>query len=230
MAHEARAGFVADMLERLELEPDRVAWDRRGDRWDTGRRAWELADPDATHHLVLQDDARVCRDLIPGLEAGLQYVPAEAIVSPYTGTRRPLSRIVEDVVAEATEAGAPWIIMRALMWGVGILAPTHTIEPMLTWGDRQSYPNYDRRVGRYFYLVETWPVWSTMPSLIDHRDHDEAPSLCGHGPGRVAHQYAGDDASALDIDWSGPTVTMAGMRQLEQYRERNRQHGPPAHG
>jgi hypothetical protein len=46
----------------------------------------------------------------------------------------------------------------------------------------------------------------TWPSLVDHRD---VPSLVGHGGGRYAHKFIGENASALDIDWSKPSVTMA---------------------
>lgn len=231
MAHPKREHLVAELLESLgDHTTVAVAWDRRNNRWDTGRRAWEAHDPDADYHLVLQDDAVVCRDLVAGLEHALEYVPDAAIVSPYTGTRRPLSNIVEAAVARARAADAAWIVMRALNWGVGIVAPTGTINEMLAWGDRQSYPNYDRRVGRYYYLVKCWPVWSTWPSLVDHLDHDRAPSLCNHGPGRVAHEFAGGEASALEIDWSAGHVEMDGMEALDRYRERNARVGPPAYG
>lgn len=230
MAHPKREHLVAELVDQLGVDDDQVVWDRRNDRWDTGRRAWEAHDPTADYHFVIQDDAVACQDLIAGLEVALDHVPDEAIVSPYTGTRRPMSGIVENAVAAAREAAASWIVMRALNWGVGIIAPTSTIDDMLIWGDRQSYPNYDRRVGRYFYLVKCWPVWSTWPTLIDHRTHAEAPSLCGHGPGRVAHGFAGVDASALDVDWSSGSVEMAGMAALDQYRARNARHGPPVYG
>lgn len=242
MAHERRAHLVPALLDQLGLGGDAVAWDTDNNRWHTGRRAWEMADPSATHHLVLQDDAVACRDLIPGLEAALAAIEPytcadgstfgvdEAVVSPYTGTRRPLRSVVDRAVAATIDTGASWIIMRALMWGVGILAPTRTIEPMLAWCDRQTYPNYDRRVGRYYYLVECWPIRCTVPSLIDHLDHDIAPSICNHGPGRVAHNFAGVDASALEMDWSRGHVVMPGMQQLDEYRRRRDRHGAPLSG
>jgi hypothetical protein len=228
MAHRKREHLIPELVDRLGIGDDQVLWDRKGDRWDTGRRAWEAHDPAATHHLVLQDDALVCRDLIAGLEVALDHVPADALVSPYTGTRRPLSGVVEKAVGQARAADAAWIVMRALNWGVGIVAPTPSIDDMLRWGDRQSYPNYDRRVGRYYYLVTCWPVWCTWPSLIDHRA--DTSSLCGHGPGRVAHEFTGEDRSALDVDWAAGSVEMDGMAALDRYRERNARKGPPVYG
>lgn len=228
MAHRKREHLIPELVDRLGITDDQVVWDRRNDRWDTGRRAWEAHDPTATHHLVLQDDALVCQDLIAGLEQALEYVPAEALVSLYTGTRRPMSSVVEQAVGRARAADAAWIVMRALNWGVAFLAPVGSIGDMLTWGDRQSYPNYDRRAGRYYYLVECWPVWCTWPSLVDHRA--DTDSLCGHGPGRVAHQFLGEDRSALDIDWASGHVEMDGMEALARYRARNARKGPPVYG
>lgn len=206
MAHGKRAHLVPELAERLGIDSEQVVWDRTNNRWDTGRRAWEAHDPTATHHLVVQDDAVVCRDLRAGLEAGLAHVPAEAIVSPYVGTRRPMVQKVVNATRVATEARASWIAMRGLNWGVGILAPVAVIEDMLPWCDQQTYPNYDRRIGRYFLEVLRWPTWCTWPSLIDHRT---VPSLCGHGGGRHAHSFIGEDASALDVNWASGSVTMS---------------------
>lgn len=206
MAHAKRAHLVPELAERLGIAEEQVVWDRHNNRWDTGRRAWEAHDPTATHHLVVQDDAVVCRDLRAGLERGLAHVPAEAIVSPYVGTRRPMVQKVINATRAATEARASWIVMRGLNWGVGILAPVPVIADMLPWCDQQTYPNYDRRVGRYFLEVLRWPTWCTWPSLVDHRT---VPSLCGHGGGRQAHHFLGEDASALGVDWASGSVIMS---------------------
>lgn len=206
MAHQSRAHLVPELVDRLGITDDQVAWDRKGDRWDTGRRAWEAHDPTATHHLVVQDDAIVCRDLIPGLEAALEYVPDEAVTCPYVGTRRPVSEQVERATVEAGKRQASWIVMKGLNWGVGVLVPVPAIEPMLAYGDRQRYPNYDRRIGRFFVRM-CWPTWCTWPALVDHRD--DIPSLCGHGDGRVARSFLGEDKSALDIDWAAEVVVMS---------------------
>lgn len=206
MAHSSRSHLVPTLVERLGITEDRVTWDRMNNRWDTGRRAWEAYDPDADFHLVLQDDAIVTRDLITGLESALDRVPADAIVSPYVGTRRPQPQKVIRAIAEARDKQASWIVMGSLNWGVGIIIPTRAIEDMLPWCDQQTYPNYDKRIGQYFLKVKRWPTWYTWPSLVDH--HDDEVSLCGHGPGRYAHEFLGTDASALDADFSGGHVVM----------------------
>jgi hypothetical protein len=220
MADQRRHALVDEMLERIDRKPA-VVWDRHRDRWETGRRAGWAHDPTATHHLVLQDDAIICRDLVAGLEAALEYVPAEAIVSPFIARRRPMPEKVDAAVARARQADASFVIMRALNWGVGILAPTEIIPDMIAWCDRvPKYPNYDKRVGQYFIRVPLWPTWCTWPSLVDH--NEDTPSLAGHGPGRTAHEFLGTDRSALDIDWSTGYVVMSGMELLERRQRRRR--------
>ncbi len=206
MAHSSRAHLIPELVQRLGIGVDRVTWDRIANRWDTGRRAWEAYDPDATHHMVLQDDAVVTRDLIPALEEALDHIPRNAIASPYIGTRRPQPQKVIRAITAAREAQASWIVMGSLNWGVGIIIPTHAIEDMLPWCDQQPYPNYDKRIGQYFLKVKRWPTWCTWPSLVDHRDDEE--SLCGHGPGRYAHEFLGQDHSALDVDFGRGHVVM----------------------
>lgn len=214
MAHEKRAHLVPDLVERLGLTDDDVIWDRRNDRWDTGRRAWEAIDQTAEWGMVVQDDALPCADLITGMEKALERVPDNVLVTPYIGTRRPARGKIDRVVQEAVAAKAAFIEMPSLNWGVAITAPTRIIDGMLPWCDVQQYPNYDRRIGRYAIDVMRMNTWCTFPSLVDHRD---IPSLIGHGDGRVAHHFIGAETSALSIDWDAGSVRMSASRTVARY-------------
>lgn len=208
MAHPARAGMVHDLLTHLDRRPE-VVWDRCNNEWDTTRRAWETADLAATHHLVIQDDAIVCRDLIAGLESALPHAPPESVVSLYMGTRRPQGRAVQQAATEARQ-GASWVAMRDLNWGVAVCLPTTAIAGMVEAGNDSQARDADRRLGDHFRRLG-WPTWCTWPSLVDHRP---GPSLLGHvANDRHAHEFHGTDRSALDIDWSGPVVEMAGLNR-----------------
>ena len=79
MAHPKRADLIPALCDSIDADVP-VVWDERNDRWDTGRRALLAFDPAATHHLVVQDDALVCRDLVAGLQRALPHVPREAPV------------------------------------------------------------------------------------------------------------------------------------------------------
>lgn len=215
MAHKKRAQHIPHLLEQLGLTDDDVIWDRKSDRWDTGRRAWEAIDQSADFGCVLQDDAIVCKDFIAGMEKALPHLPEKCLVSPYTGTRRPTASRVERAVNEARAAKAAWIKMPSLNWGVGIVAPTDIINKMLPWCDKQTYPNYDRRIGRFAIDVMRLPTYCTWPSLVDHRDDD---SLVGHGRGRKAHQFLGEDVSALSVNWAAGHVSLGGTAPVRGRR------------
>jgi hypothetical protein len=207
MAHAKRGHRVGELVERLGITGDQVTWDRKENRWDTGRRAWLNHDPAADWHMVIQDDALPCRDLIATLEQAIPHIGERAIVCPYIGTRRPAKLKVSRVVEQAQEINASWVKMQTLNWGVAILAPTSTIIEMIAWCDGQTYPNYDRRVGQYYWRERHWHTYCTWPSLVEHWDYPEG-SLIGHGGDRVAHGFIGADRSGLDVDWAGPVAEM----------------------
>lgn len=215
MAHPKRAEYIPDLVQRLGLESSDVVWDRKNVRWDTGRRAWQAVDQSADWGMVVQDDALVCRDLIAGLELALDQLPEVGVVSPYIGTRRPAANQVEQAVKEATAADVSWVKMPSLNWGVAIILPTRIINGLIRWCDQQKYPQYDRRIGRYAIDVERLNTWCPWPSLVDHRDE---ASLVGHGQGRKAHRFLGQEASALDLTWNKGYVTLGANRLVASRR------------
>lgn len=170
-------------------------------RWATGRAAWEAHDPGADWHMVIQDDAVACADLLPGLEVALSLLGDSGLVSAYTGTGRPNQTNVRVMLANARNNKHSWAHTWSLNWGVAIIAPTSTITDMLAWCSRpaRGKTNYDMRIGQYYRDILGWRTYYTHPSLVDHRDHE---SLVGHGSGgtRVAHEH--HKGSALNIDWS----------------------------
>lgn len=216
MAHPARAASVERILAALDRDVT-VVWDEKQDRWDTGRRAWLAYDPDATHHAVIQDDVLVCRDLCAGLEQALAHVPSDAPLCAYIGRVQPYHKIIEDAVMDAGQRSASFCTMTSLCWGPLVVVPTTAIETMVAHGDTLTdVANYDRRLSRFWELERHIPVWYTLPSLVDHADGpsmvpgrevtNRSSSSARHN--RVAWNFIGEDASALDVDWSGGVVTV----------------------
>lgn len=204
MAHPKRKAFVPSLVESLDADVT-VAWDEVNDRWDTGRRAMLSYDPDATHHMVIQDDAIVCRDLVAGVAKALVHVPHEAPVGLYVGGVRPWRARIQAVVDQA-DGATSWLTMSRLLWGVGVVVPTEQIPEMVAFCDRRRHEaNYDLRMAKWF-MYRGQRAWYTWPSLVEHRD---SPSLvAGRNGGRHAHRFLGADRSALDHDWSGEAVHM----------------------
>lgn len=206
MAHPRRAHFLPELQARLD-RPARLVFDRRNDRWDTGRRAMLAYDKSATHHLVVQDDAVIPRDLVAGIEQALAHVPESSPLCLYCGRVRPYREVIEALVADAGP-GTSWLTMAQLHWGVGIVMPTKWISDMIAWCDeRTEIANYDRRISRWCQS-RGLTVYYPWPSLVDHRD---SPSLVpGRGSaGRRAHRFVGADISALRQRWDGKVVSVA---------------------
>lgn len=207
MAHPDRAAHVAGLLNRLDRAAS-VAWDTDGPatsnpqrRWSNGMRAWDLHDRRADWHLVIQDDAVVADHMVAGVERALTYVPDRSVVSLYLGGGMLRAELVDQAVEAADRAGAAWVSLAKLLWGVAVAVPVDLIDGMLDWCDRQYMRRYDARVGRYFQLMG-FRAAHTWPSLVDHRDDQ---SLCGHdvAPRKARRFHTG---SALDVDWARPAV------------------------
>lgn len=207
MAHPDRTEFVEELADSLDREVP-VAWDNegppsgKGDRvWRTARSAWQMFDPAADFHVLIQDDALVCEDFLAGLEVALEHVPDHALVSMYLGQGRNVPARWGVMANKARTTGASWVRSYTLMWGVSLAVPTRFIPDMIKWCDRKAGMPDDMRVGRWFQRqkIDTWYTW---PSLADHR---RTESLTKHRQvERVAvHHHKG---SALELDWSGPTV------------------------
>lgn len=204
MAHPSRRRFVDELLARLDRSVE-VVWDRHGDRWETGSRAMLAHDPAATHHLVIQDDAVPCRNLIAGAERAVA-VAGDRPVSFYTGRVRPKQRIVTPLVKVARRRGSSWFEHDGPWWGVAIAVPVAHIREMTEWCNGYPVANYDMRIWHY-YQRQKIKCWYSVPSLVDHRPVSENPSLVrGRTSNRQAHWFIGADRSALEIEWtSNPT-------------------------
>lgn len=208
MAHPVRADEVNQLLATLDRNVP-VYWDNEGppsgkaDRvWRTARGAWLLADPLADWHVLMQDDAVPCTDLLAGLERALEHVPPDAVVSPYLGAGRTVPARWEALAKAADLAGASWVRTQKLMWGVCIVLPVNLVSEMIDRADRRPGIPDDMRVAGWAERTGR-DVWYAWPSLVDHR---KVPSLTKHrAHDRVARRWHA--GSALDLGWSGSVVT-----------------------
>lgn len=206
MGHPARGHFIREL--QAELPEAELRLDRELGRWDTGARAMEAHDPAATHHLVVQDDAILSRDLVAACEQIAEVCDYHP-VSLYLGGSRPYAERVVPALQRARRYGATFIEGGGPWWGVGILFPVSQIPACLRWcHKRENIGNYDLRVGTW-YRSQRIPCWYTVPSLVDHRPVSENPSLVhGRWANRQARYFIGADRSGTEIDWAAGKVGM----------------------
>lgn len=200
MAHQKRAHFVPELVEQLgDCE---VVWDRHNDRHETGLRSILTYDPKASHHLIVQDDALLCRDLRAGVEKLIDRT-GEHPVALYMGNVGPRAVMLRAMVNSITPR---FVAGEGPHWGVGIVLPTAHIPDLAAWYELQNIPNYDRRISKW-YSKENVECFYTAPSLVQHRPDN--PSLVqGRNGGRKAAWFIGEDESALDIEWDTDAWTI----------------------
>jgi len=210
MAHPSRAKFVDALLPQLPGAV--VVWDEKQDRWDTGRRSMLAFDLTADWHLVVQDDAILCRDFLAQVRRALAEL-ATGPVSFYCGTTAKFGHLRSgEALRQAHRSGQHWLRAPGPYWGPAVAVRVADIPAMIEWCDlRPDVPNYDRRMSRYFLSIDR-PCWYSVPCLVNHRvgpgNHSLIPGR-GHSMGRTAAIWspngrrewararsAADDASA----------------------------------
>ena len=177
MAHPDRSAFIPTLQSRLGSQVP-VIFDQKNDRWDTGRRSLLAYDPDATHHLVIQDDALPAPHLLLGLTRWIPRLPESALCL-YSGNIRHFRSIYRQ------KAKPPCFLqMRQLQWGVAVVLPTKHIPEIVEMGDSLS------KIGNYDMRITMWCVENALPVLYPQRcwvDHRKTPSLVpGRSPARQA--------------------------------------------
>jgi hypothetical protein len=216
MAHPRRREWAEWLSGQTGLP---VVWDTTNTVWDTAKAAWREAvrlDPDATHALVLQDDAIPCRDLIPTLEVISGLYPLEPFcltVIDYRlhGAKRDYEQTVQ--------SGAPFWYSNAAISAVGLMIPVRDVEPMIASGDRFATIHDDLKV-RNFYKQQGRKLMFPIPSLLQHRNVDVNPSLVPGNDGRWSDRssstFIGEGVSGLSVDWAGTRPGKA--RPIVQFR------------
>ena len=185
MAHVSRERFFPELRERLGDVPFSIDHDLTPPRqrelgapglWHNCRAAWQMHDPEALYHVVIQDDAIVCRDFRARAEEaiynGIRKYGSDLAFSFYFGNRHS----ERQKAAAALERG--YITKTRSPWGVAICLPRDRIAPMIAYCDKENIPQDDVRIGRYMQRANL-RCYFPLPSLVDHRPASDTLSLVG---------------------------------------------------
>lgn len=206
--HPARAALLPPLLAALEPIPTEVVTDPDPDGKRSPYRTYIacLTDlPDCTHLLVVQDDARPCRNLPAALgriAAANPEVPVALCVTTNFRDNVPTIR-------RAAKRGDNYVRVfpRWAMPMIAVLWPRSAAERFRDWAlanpraTGKLSPRSDDAVGGAWMSRQREPVLATVPSLVEHED--TVPSLIrqkGHRD-RKAVVWIGD-RDPLEIDWS----------------------------
>lgn len=206
MAHPRRSTYVEELRGQLGRDVP-VVWDRNNDRYDTGRAAVLACDPGATHHLVLQDDAILCRDFLAAAERAAEVVPDEPISFFYShGSNQAHQRTNQ--IARTTRMPS-WVRFEGPWWGVAVMFPTELIPEMVRHADApRATRAYDKRLSLALRRMNV-ACHYVLPSLVDHRL--DGPSMIEgrEQEDRRAIAFIGREKSGLSLPWDRMPVREA---------------------
>lgn len=211
-AHPLRAEMAHELAEQIGdasvvFDPDPESPVKSP--WRTYRHCIQTAPAEASHIVMLQEDATVCDGFATAARAAIGAKPDRVIVFCVTGNP-PRHRLA---VQKACERGSSWAELEYAHW-LPVIAtawPAQLARELLEWVDAQEYPPRfvadDEIAGRFLRARGIAPV-ATVPSLVDH--DDLRPSIMsrrqrnGTDPGRRAFIYIGRDCDcdASSIDWT----------------------------
>lgn len=201
-----RAVVVGDVISTLKTA--RVFYDRgKCGPWYNSKRCWihGARASGATHHLVIQDDAKLCAQFEETITSALKTVPDKP-VSLYANRR---------AIEVAKESGADWAVIPDGAWGLGIILPKPLIYDFLKWEGRHidpAFPHDDSRLA--LWAVETGNhFWCTVPSLIDHAGASHS-TLGNSNSRRVARYYTGE----AKLEWTKKRVNGPSSLNKEYYK------------
>ena len=201
MAHKKRERWAKEIAEQIGCD---IVWDQKNDRHDTGYRAIQAYDKNASHHCVIQDDVILGVNFRLNVESLIQYPEERSPIGLYYGGKGRAHSAHASAHNLAMKYHVVWLIRKGPIWGPGIIYPTSTIPDLSLHFRTSAVENYDRRVMRYYQHINK-DCWYTIPSMVDHMVEDN-PSLCGHNlSNRQARLFAGPQSDSV-LRWNGPAL------------------------
>lgn len=172
MAHESREKYFDYLRKELGDVPfsiDKV----KGHKghigvWKNCKRAWEMHDPKADYHVVIQDDAVLCKGFRKKAEDFINQFHTDKKLRGFSffyGDKLGF----RDMGMQGKKDGC--VFRSSPNWGVAICMPTHIIQKMIEECDKMYQPEDDVRISKFtkkIGMVIVFPI----PSLVDHREED----------------------------------------------------------
>jgi hypothetical protein len=178
MAHPSRQQYFQHLVDRLGDVPFSI--DEGFGIWENCKRAWKLYDPTADYHVVIQDDAIICKDFYIRLEKFISRFNGKYAYQLYFGNRK---RLYQRALSGKRDG---YVKMGSLLWGVAICLPVKLIPEMVKYTDKLDHIKQDDTRIKSFLMYKKMKVVYPMPSLVDHRGED---SLVGDSVGRKAFYF-----------------------------------------
>lgn len=142
--------------------------------WRTHRACLESTGADATHLLVVQDDALPCQQFASKMLAFVEGKPNDLLALFAPGFRFIQRRMID---AQRNAQNFALLPHTAFVPLVAIVYPVALVDRLLGWADGDGWPAASSRTLRgsddgivaIFARTARIHVWATVPCLVDHR-------------------------------------------------------------
>lgn len=201
MSNDRPDSRLPHILDRLgPLDP--VVVRDRGNPWRTAREAWLAAGPEASHHLVVQNDIRISAALPAAVEQLAAALPDAAIAfycqwDTNSSYRVRMGTFGGDTIVQAS--AREWVPAQAL------LLPRRVCEAAAHIAEDVNHAD-DEVLAELLYLsADGCPVGITVPNLVEHDDEPKHGYNQAAGLRRTAC-FAGDQPWLMPApgQWDGP--------------------------
>ncbi|SBU94106.1 hypothetical protein YW5DRAFT_04624 [Streptomyces sp. Ncost-T6T-1] len=194
MHHPSRAAMIPKLLEacapldaRVVPDPDPTG---PPSPLRTAKRAWSAVNPEATHHVVIQDDVHPCPDFADHLRSVIQLRPDRAIAL-YVNWNSPENSYLS---RRAVTLGSSWAPLSPLEYTptLGLVLPAEWARQLGSYLFElpDSLRDDDEMVAR-FCRERGIAVIAALPTLLDHGDGSSLAGNETHGERRSV-LFAGD--------------------------------------
>ncbi|MFE9613346.1 hypothetical protein [Streptomyces sp. NPDC006012] len=186
MSHPRRSRTAQDLIEKAPEGFLRLVLDPEPDGPPTALRtalsAWSAADPAATHHLVLQDDALPGPDFFDRVQDAVRAAPGAAIAFFTSWNSR-------------NGAAVRMAALRGARWAVAAQEYTPTVALVLPTPVALGFAEFARRHGdgwpddvimQRYLRARRVPSYLTVPNLVEHDDFPSVARNDHHGLRRAA--------------------------------------------
>ena len=149
----------------------------------------------ATHRLVLQDDAILCPDFLEGITEACQRAPQDVAISPFACGYG---------LKTAMRQGKQWATVTQMAWGTAHILPAAQVDGFLRatldhhFWPPEVMPEQDDGRLRKWHMTRREAVWCPLPSLVDHDVAQGTQQSSGAG----GQQKAAALATGAPFDYS----------------------------
>lgn len=184
MCHPARREGTAELVAALQPLSPQLVWDPEPEAGPsplrTAKLAWSTVAPEATHHLVLQDDVTLTPNFAAHLAALVAMREKDAIAF-YVNWNSPHNSYH---VRCAAVAGSPWAPLTLEEWvpTLGLVLPAEAARGLGAYLRRypDDFRDDDELVAQYCQAAGI-NVVATVPHLLEHGTGPSVAGNEGHG-------------------------------------------------